>query len=92
MKQPLFSVGEDIILQSIDYPSSNGSQLIEQIRFIEDPIRDTTLEDLPPSFAYKLINLDGWWAEKVLKKIHKPSQFSFDQLISEIKCPRLITQ
>ena len=25
--------------------------------------------------------------EKVIKKIHKPSRFSFDQLISEIKCP-----
>lgn len=26
-------------------------------------------------------------AQEHLRKIHKPSQFSFDQLINEIKCP-----
>lgn len=87
MKQSLFQIGEDIILQSQDYPAENGTQSIEQIRFMENPIRDTTFEELPPSFGYKLLGIEGWWSEKSIKKIHKSSQFSFDQLISEIKCP-----
>lgn len=87
MKQSLFQIGEDVVLQSQDYPNENGIQSIEQIRFMENPIRDTTFEELPPSFGYKLLGIEGWWNEKSIKKIHKPSQFSFDQLISEIKCP-----
>lgn len=87
MKQSLFQIGEDVILQSHDYPTENGVHTIEQVRFIEKPLRDTTFEELPPSFGYKFIGVEGWWNEKVIKKIHKPSQFSFDKLISEIKCP-----
>lgn len=86
-RQAYFQVGEEVILQSIDYPSDNGVHCIENMRFLQNPIRSTTSEDLPSSFGYKLVGIDGWWMERVIKKIQKPSQSSFENLINEIKCP-----
>ena len=86
-RHPYFQIGEEVILQSIDHPSDNGIYYIENICFKENPIRYTTLEDLPASFAYELVGIEGWWGEKIIKKIHKPSQCSFENLLNEIKCP-----
>lgn len=106
MNKPYFEVGEEVTLQSKDQPESNGDYVIYKILkdgeewddrlnpeytltsdgvtyVFEEPILDT---------SHEKEGTECLWCESALRKKYKPSELSFNELISEIKCPRLITQ
>lgn len=108
MKQPLFSIGEKVRREAATYKESNGEYIVEEVISSETMTKlHPNMEITEGSYYYKLSGFEILKIKKVskeaggicnhswegwLRKIHKPSQFSFDQLISEIKCPRSITQ
>lgn len=106
MKQPLFKIGEEVIAIFKHYPESNGRYVITEVLTNSQAKQEISRSsNFKCDFYYRLNGLLIVWAEgtgrelrfdlagePALRKIHKPSQFSFDQLISEIKCPRSITQ
>lgn len=106
MKHPLFSVGEKVLLQSKSRPDCNGEYIVEAIvgpgtQYFDRRVNHTVLLEYENDKIGYLLNksFDSWidkfeikWSESALRKKHKPSQFTFDQLISEIKCPRSIMQ
>jgi hypothetical protein len=87
---PLFSVGEVVILQSDAFPSLN--------------CECTVLEIVPPG-GYSLCGLlntqkktgyktevisprgSQWWAESALRKKHQPGEHSFTDLMASLKNP-----
>lgn len=104
MKQPLFKVGEEVIATFQNYKGSDGIYIITEV-LTNKQAREEVFPpaNLRCDFYYRLDGLILVWregseseqrisiaAEPALKKIHKPSRFSFDQLISEIKCPSRI--
>lgn len=106
MKQPLFKIGEEVIAIFKHYPESNGRYVITEVLTNSQAKQEISRSsNFKCDFYYRLNGLLIVWAEgteremrfdlagePALRKIHKPSQFSFDQLISEIKCPLSITQ
>lgn len=106
MNKPYFEVGEEVIAIFKHYPESNGRYIITEVlsnRQAKEEVQRSS--KFKCDFYYRLDGLLLVWAEgtegevkfdlagePALRKIHKPSQFSFDQLISEIKCPHSITQ
>ena len=96
MSNPYFSVGEEVILVSVDYPELNGDYII--------------LDVMPPTgniirgrdgLMYRHNNLDysigeggrnglDHWAQSALRKKHKPSTDSFTEMMSNIN--ELVTQ
>lgn len=106
MNRPLFSVGEKVILQSETYPWYNGVYVVEKlvkpgeriIDRIKEGVQTLSLEEdgicyiLDEPLKNDYNGGETFWRQSALRKINKPSQFTFDQLISEIKCPRSITQ
>ena len=99
--KPLYYVGEEVILSE-----DGNTYIVEEIvspgqTFLDRVVKYRRNTTHNKGFGY-LLNVSfksktnyEWeclWAEWKLKKKHKPSEKSFDQLISEIKCPRSITQ
>lgn len=81
-KRPLFSVGEEVILQSIYNPQCNGDAVVNKVKI---GVRTDTME---PSWVYDLSikHPDGiYWAECALRKKHKPSEHSFGSLMAGLK-------
>ena len=101
MKQPLFKIGEEVIAIFKNYPESNGRYVIREVLTNSQAKQEISRSsNFKCDFYYRLNGLLLVWAEggerevkldlagePALRKIHKPSQFTFDQLISEIKCP-----
>lgn len=98
MSQPLFKVGEQVGLVSKSDPSQNGEHVVREVLYEGDPYRcRITLERyIVRSKGYSYILEDSCvpdgkhgeerpWAESALRKLHKPSKYSFEQLLSEIK-------
>jgi hypothetical protein len=101
MKVSKFSVGEQVILQDQGYDGYNGEYVVHKVVCPQMVFKDRRwncerynvskeefgylLNEIHPSFK----NPKGeiLWAESSLRKKYKPSEKSFDQLISEIKCP-----
>lgn len=81
-KPPLFRVGEEVVLQSINYPELNGNAIVQKV--------DSGYEEgsKKPCYGY-VLNIGNplypGWAESALRKKHKPSDHSFDSLIAELK-------
>lgn len=102
MRQPLFSVGEKVICQLKFYPEYSGEFYITEILSEEHFKQEFPMFRTTAQYYYRLDGLSiigpktghetDCAGESALRKIYKPSRFSFDQLISEIKCPRSITQ
>jgi len=100
MSNPYFSVGEEVILQSKDFPHLSGDHIIERVFLVGDPVfkvgnHTYVNRDTP---AYHLegendIGRDGYrepWVQSVLRKKHKPSTDSFTEMMSNIN--ELVTQ
>lgn len=101
MKQPLFKVGEEVSATFKNYKGGDGNYVITEI-LTNEQVKAEIIKSskFTCDFYYRLDGLLLIWmegsehevrldiaGEPSLRKIHKPSQFSFDQLISEIKCP-----
>lgn len=79
---PLFKVGEEVILQAVNLTKYNGEHIIEDLIF-ED---DVTAWDGSKyvGYSYKLIGVEVWFVEPAIKKKYKPSEFTFDQLMNSL--------
>jgi len=99
MSNPYFSVGEEVILASIKRPEFNGDHIVEKVFADGDAVfenRDNIY--LSDGTAYYLEglhceNTEGYrltWAQKTLRKKHKPSTDSFTEMMSNIN--ELVTQ
>ena len=83
MNSPLFQVGELVGLVSQYDPQSNGQYVIVEIRF-GNFINVMTREWVEVN-AYVLDGLKGQWGESALRKIHKPSEYSYQELLTSLK-------
>lgn len=97
---PLFQVGELVGLVSVDFPHLNGKYHVRVIlhegeEYLDKFLGKTVLNvggnfktycysldeiELPNSIGHEYL-----WNESALRKIHKPSQYSYDQLLTELK-------
>jgi len=100
MRNPYFSVGEEVILVSNSAPHLNGEHVVE---WIMPPGVHENPYDKPHSvsgttFGYKLVGVDpedtpstsGIFDQPALRKKHKPSPESFTEMMGNIK--ELVTQ
>lgn len=97
---PKFSIGEQVILQSLVQPESNGEYEIQSILFYNDTIDDRLDEsyvlicagDVGYLFTEPLketgFSNEVIWAESALRKKHEPSQLSFNSLMDNLKLPQ----
>ena len=97
MNAPLYKVGERVGLVSRTFPERNGEYTVRQVlgkgdKFVCRLTKDTHSWKFD-RFAYILEEMcafGSWkheavWYESALRKLHKPSQFSFDELMEELK-------
>jgi len=96
MTQPYFSVGEEVILESKNYPEFNGEHVVEHIRAkgIYPTRHDLLFYRVVEGFAYKLIGIDEscfpasdsnpYFGQPTLRKKHPPSTESFSEMMDKI--------
>ena len=87
--KPLFEIGEACLLQSLSAPHLNGEVVIKGVQYMENVlIPNKAGAYMYAGFVYSIgvINLNGadLWIEDCLKKKQEPSQFSFNQLMSNL--------
>lgn len=104
MSSPKFKVGEQVVLQSKTYPKFNGDYIVERIlvagasgicrisgeryHVTNKKTPYTYLLNTPlhnPTKPFEIV-----WAETALSKKHKPSDQSFDQIMSSLKQPQKV--
>jgi len=101
MSDPLFKVGERVGLVSVTKPHLNGEYVVESIVDGCEPyvcrVTDKTKRGKDwVGYGYLLSgcitmspcsveNCEVPWDESALRKLNKPSKYSFEQLLSEIK-------
>lgn len=97
MKQPLFSVGEKVILQSNTYPHLNGICHVDKLLFPNDVtkcnITDIVYRWDSPIYCYVLHEItdtggDGFeihFKESALHKFQDPSGDSFKEMMYKLK-------
>lgn len=98
MATPLFKVGEQVILKSVNHPEFNGDYTIITIVTQGDNYKcrysDKTLNytGIVSYYGYALDRIcttsdrgiESIWAEKALRKKYPPSEFTFDQLMNSL--------
>ena len=96
MNTPLFKVGERVGLGSKRLSQHNGEYIVHEVICQRDiyvcRLTGKKIIKTDGNFSYlmtePLPELDGMEAhflESSLRKLHKPSQFSFDELMQELK-------
>jgi hypothetical protein len=81
-----FNVGEEILLQSKDFPECNGDYTIVEI-----------VNHHEYGWIYKLdihFVKPGWsdyWKESALRKKHTPGELSFEDLMFSLSSPKVLT-
>lgn len=97
MRKSYFHVGEEVILQSVDRPDLNGEYTVRQVLVGRETYicRATgkKVRTYPEGFYYILeevipLTHDGFeinWDESALRKKHKPSDDSFEQMMNKLK-------
>ncbi|UVN13478.1 hypothetical protein FBPa8_0014 [Pseudomonas phage vB_PaeP_FBPa8] len=96
MRKPYFHVGEEVILQSVDRPDLNGEYTVRQVVVGRETYicRDTgsKIRTYPEGVYYILEEVilltDGFetsWCESALRKKHKPSDDSFEQMMDKLR-------
>lgn len=93
--RPYFSVGEEVILCSNDYPQYNGCQVIEGVYASGEIVKCRITGYCGPSsdLGYRISGIciqsdngkEGLWRQSVLRKKHKPSDQSFQELIKSTR-------
>ena len=97
MNTPLFKVGERVGLVSRNLPQFNGEYIVHDI-FEEGDNLTCRITGMQVSvkgsgFGYRFTKVirvpsekyESSFDESALRKLHKPSQFSFDELMQELK-------
>jgi hypothetical protein len=101
MNKPYFSEGEQVILQSIEYPEYNGEYVIYKILQPEEGFDCRINKDfylIADNLCYVLDTplsdkgkhddvTEILWRESALRKKHQPGELSFNSLMSSLKSP-----
>lgn len=94
---PLFKVGELVGLVSVSRPECNGQYIVERVLAPDEVYKGRNdgveLSAGESRFAYLLdkvfVSKHGFgeicWDESALRKIHKPSEYSFNELLTSLK-------
>ena len=97
MTRALFEVGERVKLISKNFPERNGEYTIRQVIAEDDSftcrLTAITLIKKDDGYNYTLEETcelgsgdhEAVWAESSLRKLYPPSNFSFEELLSELK-------
>lgn len=94
MTQPYFSIGEEVILISIDNPRLNGEYTIERYMPPQPCINPLTGRlNTSTNHAYKLHGIEpedttkgsGYFRQSSLRKKHRPSDESFSELMANYR-------
>lgn len=92
--EPKFKVGEEVILQSDNYPEVNGECVVLSVEPFSGTTRGrngTTVKGEAFSYRTTIEAPSGLpWNQIALRKKHKPSDQSFDQIISSLKQPQKV--
>lgn len=88
MRQPKFKVGEEVILQSRSYPELNGETVILSVHGAKCGMNRDGVIVVEGGFSY-LLTIESpieckRWHELAVKKKHKPSEFDFQSLITNL--------
>ena len=91
MEKPLFEIGEEVILQSKNHPECNGEAVVISYMPSSGGVDRYGVKQVVGGFAYKL-TIDSplpnkLWHELAIKKKHKPSEMSFEELMNFLKSP-----
>lgn len=79
---PLFKVGEEVILQAKNCQEYNGNHIVSNVKHCEDVhLKDGSIYS---GFYYNLEGVPYTWVEYVLKKKYRPSEFTFEQLMNSL--------
>lgn len=97
MNTPLFKVGELVGLVSVNRPECNGQYIVERVLDPNEVFASRNDgkymhngSDFP---AYLLSEIfiskygygEACWNESALRKIHKPSEYSYQELLTSLK-------
>lgn len=99
--RPKFEVGEEVILQSRTHPQANGEYVVGSVFKLD--LEEKIATDIETGKRWTFKSLDGTYSYDVgnilngpqmtmveeieLRKKHKPSRMSFDNLMSSLKSP-----
>lgn len=85
--RPYFSVGEEVIFVSQNFPERNGEYVVRSIGKVEQFVIISTSERFM-DLGYDIgIHINGYSAaaQRSLRKKHKPADQSFSELIKSTK-------
>jgi len=94
MNEPYFEVGEEVILESKSAPEWNGEHVIEHVLPNGTWVNpsECTHVHITEGFGYKLMGVEssekrvtGYFVQSALRKKHKPSGKSFQELITNLQ-------
>ena len=87
---PLFSVGEVVILQSVNWPECNGDATVME-HVANGDLSAYGKINRSGYYAYRLdviaSNGNPWWRQSALRKKHQPGEQSFTELMQTLKSP-----
>ena len=81
-----FTTGEEIILQSKDFPDCNGEYTVVEVA--EHPIHGPVYK---LDIDHKVDGYNDFWKESALRKKHTPGELSFDDLMFSLSSPKVLT-
>lgn len=85
----LFSMGEEVLLQSKSCPELNGECIILEVRESKSTygMHLGKIVDLGTPYGYKttIPCPTEYWSEVALRKKHKPSEDSYQKLMDKLK-------
>lgn len=99
MKKPLFEVGEEVILQSKTFPEYNGEYVVNGViegdQTVTCRLTNYRIYSRGRSYRFTVPHIhksfdngtEVLWSESALRKKHKPSELSFQELVSSLKIP-----
>lgn len=71
--KPLFSVGESVVLQTNIYKEDDVHSTVKSVKLLGD------------GYVYEVYGINSIWGEDCLRKKHKPSEDSFESMMSKLK-------
>ena len=90
MTNPLFSVGEVVILQSVSWPECNGdATVLEHVPSGKMSSSGKLNTHGVDGYRLDVIASNGnpWWNQSALRKKHQPGEQSFTELMQTLKSP-----
>jgi hypothetical protein len=85
IRNPYFTIGEKVLIQSKVQPQFNGEYHIESIQYYMNGHVNSEGTEIPPGYYYYIAETLHQWSEASLKKIHTGTGGSYKDMISGLK-------